>query len=153
MAISYNKVTLVGRVGSEPERKGRDEGFVTFRMATSESWKGRDGERAERVQWHSIVVYNKPTADFAEKYVHKGDMVLVEGAVEYREHESKYYTDIVIRPFSGQLQLQSKDRGGDSGADRSDHGRGAGDSGPGQGPGRRSTPAFESGGFDDDIPF
>ena len=116
MAGSVNKVTLVGRVGADPEVKGRDGGFVTFSLATSESWKDNSGQRQERTQWHKIVVYNTAAVNFAKQYVNKGDLLYIEGTLETRKWTKEdgsdaYITEVVIRPFTGVLtSLQSGSR-------------------------------------------
>lgn len=153
MAISVNKVILVGNLGSDPERKGKDGGFVTFNIATSKSWKDRDsGERREKTEWHKIVVFNKAAADFADKYVKKGDMVYLEGCIETRkwtdnEGIERYSTEIVIHPFEGVLQSMSRSGGGS----RQEESRR-------EEPRREQTRTYGGGGgfsqdLDDDIPF
>jgi len=118
MAISVNRVILVGNLGSDPERKGKDGGFVTFNIATSKSWKDRDtGEKREKTEWHRVVVFNKIAADFAEKYVKKGDMVYLEGSLETRkwidnEGVERYSTEVIVHPFEGVLQSMSRSGGG-----------------------------------------
>lgn len=157
MAISLNKVLLVGRVGGDPDARGRDGNIVRFSLATSESWKDRDtGERQERTQWHNVVVMAPQTAKFVKDYVRKGDLVMVEGSVEYRKWEKDggetvNITEIIVRPFGGSVQSQSQSRdGGDRGGSRSrsdDSGKSSdrrGDSGRGR------TYADE---LDDEIPF
>lgn len=166
--INVNKAIIQGRLGADPERKGQGEGFVVFSVATSESWRDRaSGERKERTQWHKVVVYNEQAAKFAETYLHKGDIVYVEGQIETRDWEDagvkKYITEIVVRPFSGSIQGISKDGGGrrDDAPERSeDRGGFSGGSSRGSAsrpgrdrPGQGNAPAFESGGMDDDIPF
>lgn len=84
-----NRVTLIGRVGKEPEQKTFGEKTLTkFSFATSESSKDKNGEWQERTQWHQVSYWNNIT-------IEKGDMLFIEGKVEYREHEGKYYTDII----------------------------------------------------------
>ena len=84
-----NRVTLIGRVGKEPEQKTFGEKTLTkFSFATSESSKDKNGEWQEKTQWHQVSYWNNIT-------IEKGDMLFIEGKVEYREHEGKYYTDII----------------------------------------------------------
>jgi single-strand DNA-binding protein len=147
---SLNKVMLIGRLGKDPEVKGRDGGFVTFRIATSRKYKDRDGNPQENTQWHSIAVFAKPSVEYAKKYLHKGDLVYVEGELQTREHEGKYYTEVVIQPFNGTVQGLggSKSEGGaprSSGGGSEDYERS----------GHRSD-GYGTGGFGDDgddIPF
>lgn len=113
--ISYNSITLVGHVGGDPESKGTDGNIVSFSVATKRSWKDRSGERQENVQWHKVVIFADQVAKFARDYIRKGDMVLVVGEVEYRKWEKGggeivNITEVIVRPFTGQVQLQSKNR-------------------------------------------
>jgi single-strand DNA-binding protein len=117
MAVSINRVTLGGRLGADPEEKGRDDKFAVFNMATSEKWRDREsGEMKERTQWHRVVVYNKPASKFALQYLKKGDNVLVEGTLEHREYDDggtrKYITEVVVRSFGGFVQSAGKGSGG-----------------------------------------
>lgn len=150
MAGSLNKATLIGRLGKDPEIKGSGENtFAVFSIATDESWKDkRTGEKKTETEWHDITVFNETARKFAEHYLHKGDMVYVEGQIKKRSYEKDgvkmYATSIVIKPFSGVLtSLSSK---GEGGGDRSSDSRE-------ERPPKSSAPAFESGSFDDDIPF
>lgn len=163
MAISVNRVTLVGRLGADPERRGNSNGPVVLRVATSEKWKSSDGERREKTEWHSVTIWKEPTQNFMLEYARKGDMVYVEGQLETQKYEKDgqdhYSTSIVVKPFSGDVQLQSKDTGqrdsDDRGEDRTPQQRSGYSSGrPGANrPGQKNTPAFGSGLDDDDIPF
>ena len=117
-----NKAMLTGRVGADPEKRSlRDgESVVSFRMATSESWKDKQtGERKQVSEWHNIVVYAKHAVSFIDTYVRKGDLVQVEGSIKYREYEKKeggkgFVTEIVVRPGDGdvkKLNYTEKDAG------------------------------------------
>lgn len=124
-----NKVTLLGRVGRDPEiRVLRDGGKVAnFSMATSETWKDRNGERQERTQWHNIVVWNEGLVKVVENYVSKGDLLYVEGQLETRKWQDqsgndRYTTEVVLRAFGGTLKLMPKGTGGGR-EDRRDDGR------------------------------
>lgn len=84
-----NRVTLIGRIGKEPEVKTfGDKTLTKFSFATSESSKDKNGEWQEKTQWHQVSYWNNIK-------VEKGDMLFIEGKIEYREHEGKYYTDII----------------------------------------------------------
>jgi single-strand DNA-binding protein len=115
MAISVNKVMLVGILGADPEIKGRDSQFVTLRVATAEYWKDKQtGERQERTQWHNVAVFNEPNAKFLVAYAKKGDRVFIEGQLETRKWErgpndTVFITEVVVKQFGGSVQLQSKD--------------------------------------------
>ena len=158
MAISVNRVTLVGNVGTDIERKGRDGGFVTFSLATSKSWRDKDsGERKEKTEWHRVVVFNKAAADFADKYVKKGDLVYVEGSVETRkwtdnEGAERYATEIVVHPFEGVLQSMSRSGGGSRQEEPRQEQRREERREPARGGGYSGGGGF-SRDLDDDIPF
>jgi len=84
-----NRVTLIGRIGKEPEQKTFGEKILTkFSFATSESSKDKNGEWQEKTQWHQVSYWNSIKLE-------KGDMLFIEGKIEYKEHEGKYYTDII----------------------------------------------------------
>lgn len=92
MGRSVNKVILVGRVGAQPEDKMVGSTRIAkLRVATS--YKKSSGE--EKTEWHSVTVFNQ-NAEFAIKYINKGDLVSVEGRIEYSESsQGKWFTDIV----------------------------------------------------------
>ena len=100
MAGSLNKVTLIGRLGSDPEMKYTKDNtaFVNMSIATSNKFKGKDGEWNEKTEWHRIVVWGKQ-AENCSNYLHKGSNVCVEGSLETRSWdtesgEKKYMTQV-----------------------------------------------------------
>ena len=113
MAGSVNKVILVGNLGREPEvRHGQDGSkIVTFSVATSESWKDRTtGERKDRTEWHRVVIFNDRLGEVAERYLHKGSKVFLEGQLQTRkwtdnEGIEKYTTEVVLSKFRGELTM------------------------------------------------
>lgn len=94
-----NKVTLIGRVGKDPEITKYDNGIVAkFSLATFKNWKDKKGEKQEQTEWHSIVAFGR-TAEVIRDYVKKGDQLYVEGEIHYDSYENKegnkvYYTEI-----------------------------------------------------------
>jgi len=89
-----NKVQLIGHVGKDPEYTYTSGGtaVATFRLATSESWKDKNGALQENTDWHTIVVWNsqyRNLADIVHKLVHKGSKLYVEGKLKYRTFESR----------------------------------------------------------------
>ena len=164
MAGSVNKVILVGNLGRDPEVRRLNSGsqVVNLRVATSENWRDKTtGERQERTEWHSVVIYNENLAKVAEQYLKKGSKVYIEGQLQTRKWQDqsgadKYTTEVVLQRFRGELTLL--DRAGDNvgGRDEAgDFGRSSALEG-GRGGGR---PAQRSGGgslaeeLDDEIPF
>lgn len=87
---SLNKVMLIGNLGADPEVRYTASGssVANFRIATTEVWNNRDGERQERTEWHRIVVWGK-TAEHCGEYLSKGRSVYVEGKIQTREWEDK----------------------------------------------------------------
>jgi single-strand DNA-binding protein len=85
-----NKVILVGHLGSDPEIRYTSGGTPVgnFRMATTERWMSKNGERAERTEWHRIVVWGK-LAEICAEYLTKGKQVYVEGRLQTRQWQDK----------------------------------------------------------------
>jgi single-strand DNA-binding protein len=111
---SLNEVTLIGNVGKDVEVKVFDNGgkIAKFTMATTESYKRKDGEKVENTAWHNVVIRSEPLVNIAERYVGKGSSVCVKGKVYYREYEKegekRKLTEIVLDPYQGQLILLSR---------------------------------------------
>ena len=122
---TVNKVILIGNLGKDPEIRSFQNGgrVAHMTLATSESWKDKaSGERKERTEWHNISILNENLVGVAEKYLKKGAKVYIEGQLETRKWQDKegrdrYTTEIVLRPYRGELtMLDSKGGGGSSGA-------------------------------------
>jgi single-strand DNA-binding protein len=89
MSGSVNKVILVGNLGRDPEvrRLNSGEPVVNLRLATTETWRDKaSGERKERTEWHSVVIFNENLAKVAEQYLRKGSKVYVEGQLQTRKY-------------------------------------------------------------------
>ncbi|UOO93028.1 single-stranded DNA-binding protein [Vitreoscilla stercoraria] len=88
--MSVNKVILVGRLGKDPEVRymTNGEAVTNFGVATSESWKGRDGQKQERTEWHNVTLYRK-LAEIAGQYLKKGSQVYIEGKIQSRKYMGK----------------------------------------------------------------
>src|SRR3954462_10129664 len=82
-----NKVILVGNLGDDPEARSLNNGgeVVNLRVATSESWKDRDGNRQERTEWHRVVIFNENLGKVAKSYLKKGSKVYLEGQIQTRK--------------------------------------------------------------------
>ena len=115
--MSLNKVMLIGNVGSDPEVRylennpqnpGNNVKVATVRLATTERYRDRNGEQRENTEWHSVVLWRN-NADVAEKYVHKGSQIYVEGKLRTRQWTdqtgNKRYTTEVV---ADTLQLLGK---------------------------------------------
>jgi single-strand DNA-binding protein len=85
-----NKVILIGYVGQNPEIKtlAQDKLMATFSLATSKTWKNKNGEYESKSEWHNIIIYNENVANFVSKYVLKGTKLYLEGEIV-----SNKYTD------------------------------------------------------------
>lgn len=164
MAGSVNKVILVGNLGRDPEtrRLANGDPVVNLRIATSETWRDKQsGERREKTEWHSVVIFNENLAKVAEQYLRKGSKVYIEGQLQTREWQDKdgqkrYSTEIVLQRFRGELTiLDSRDGGGGREIDDTSGGGSFGASAPRGGGGGGARPASGGGrsDFDDDIPF
>jgi single-strand DNA-binding protein len=90
MATGINKVILIGNLGRDPEIQNFENGVkkATFTLATTEAFKGKDGEKATHTEWHNIVMW-RGLADVAERFLKKGNTVYVEGRIRKREYEDK----------------------------------------------------------------
>lgn len=88
--MAYNKVILMGNLGKDPEVRYMENGgkVATFRLATTERYTDRKGEKKELTEWHNIAVWDK-RADFAEKYLRSGMQVLVEGKLRTRTYQDR----------------------------------------------------------------
>jgi single-strand DNA-binding protein len=157
-----NKVILVGNLGDDPEARSLNNGgeVVNLRVATSESWKDRDGNRQERTEWHRVVIFNENLGKVAKSYLRKGSKVYLEGQIQTRKWQDqsgqdRYSTEIVLQRFRGELVLLDS-RGGGGGEDfGGGGGYESGGSGGSSGGGNRQSrpaPAFDSD-LDDDVPF
>ena len=153
MATSINKVILVGNLGRDPEVRHTTAGakIVHLSLATSDSWKDKNGERQEKTEWHRVVIFNTGLADFAERALKKGSKVYIEGALQTRKFTDasgaeKYSTEIVLGAYRGELvvldgRAANGMAGGESASDNSDAGWDS----------TAATGKTET--FDDEIPF
>lgn len=143
---SVNKVILIGNLGRDPEvRYSADGGAITnISLATTDTWKDKNGEKQERTEWHRVAFFGK-LAEIAGEYLKKGSQVYVEGRLQTRkwqdkEGQDRYTTEIV----ADRMQMLGS-RGGGNTFEVVDKGAPA------------SAPAAKSGGnfddLEDDIPF
>lgn len=169
MAGSVNKVILVGNLGADPEVRSFQNGgkVCNLRIATSENWKDRDGNRQERTEWHNVAIFSEGLVNVAENYLRKGSKVYIEGQLQTRKWQDqqgndRYTTEVVLRGFNGTLTMLDGAPGG--GGQRGGGGGGWNDEGPGGGSrsgggdwGGGPSGGRPSGGLaddlDDDIPF
>jgi single-strand DNA-binding protein len=168
---SVNKVILLGNLGRDPETRYTTGGdaVTNLRIATTEQWKDKSGEKQEKTEWHTVVLFGR-TAEIAGEYLKKGRSVYIEGRLQTRKYTDKegverYSTEIV----GDRMQLLGSAR--DSGGSGGDADFGSGGGGGGGGGGQRRSSGGGGGGapgggaqggggarkgaddFDDDIPF
>ena len=111
---SLNEATLIGNVGMNVEVKEFDRGgkIAKFTMATTESYKRKDGEKIEHTSWHNVVIRSEPLVRIAQMFVAKGSSVCIKGKIIYRDYEKngekRKMTEIALDPYQGQLILLGK---------------------------------------------
>lgn len=180
---NVNKVILIGRLGNQPELRytGTNRAVSELRIATTDTWNDQAGNKQERTEWHSVVVWGK-TAENCERYLAKGREVYVEGRLQTRDYQDKdgvkrYKTEIVAdrvqfigggrgdgeRPAGGGGGGGFESSGGPARSGGSEGGAGGGYGGGGGGsggggqrapaPGMDPGPEDFGGPSDDDIPF
>lgn len=101
-----NKVILVGNLGKDPEVRHLDSGraVANFSLATSETYKNKQGERVTNTEWHNVVLWS-PLAEIAEKFLKKGGQVYIEGKLTTRSWDDqdgnkRYTTEVVGRDLT-----------------------------------------------------
>jgi single-strand DNA-binding protein len=166
MAGSVNKVILVGNLGKDPEIRRTQDGrpIANLRIATSESWRDKTtGERREKTEWHSVVVFNEGLCRVVEQYLKKGAKVYIEGSLQTRkwqgqDGQDRYTTEVVLQGFNSVLTMLDA-RGGGAGASAGMHEDDAASFTPsGNGSGTKRSAASAGGksfdkAVDDEIPF
>jgi len=164
---SVNKVILIGNLGRDPETRYTTGGdaVTNLRIATTETWKDKAGEKQEKTEWHTVVLFGRQ-AEIAGEYLKKGRSVYIEGRLQTRKYTDKegvekYSTEIV----GDRMQLLGGREGGGGGGDAEFAGGGSSSrsSGGGGGGGAGGGGSGKSGGdaakkthpddLDDDIPF
>lgn len=128
MSVSVNRVCLLGNVGRDPDIRTSADGkkIVNLSIATSDRWKDKNGERQEKTEWHRVVVFNQGLAHFIESYVKKGSTLYIEGSLQTRKWTDnngieKYSTEVVIKPYGGQVLLIDKRQKEESGFSASEY--------------------------------
>lgn len=153
--MSVNKVILVGNLGKDPELRYTPAGVAVanFSLATTESYKDRDGNRQTRTEWHNIVAWRQ-LAEICGKYLHKGKQVYIEGKLTTRKWQDRdgndRYTTEVVADQMQMLGRAGEDNSGAGGYQRREpqQERPASNNRPQQ-------PQYEEPPFnpDDDLPF
>lgn len=151
---SVNKVTLLGRLGKDPEIRVTQSGdkVASLSLATSESWKDKSGTKQERTEWHRVVIFGK-LAEIVEKYVGKGDQIYLEGKLVTRKWQDKdgadrWSTEVQVTQIGGSMVMLGSSNASD--------GRKPEAPTPTEPAGRplsEKKPLSSDVPFDDDIPF
>jgi len=167
MAGGVNKVILVGHLGADPDMRytPSGQGVCELRLATSESWNDKNGQRQERTEWHRIVVWGK-RAEVCSKYLAKGRQVFVEGRIQTRNYDDKdgnkrYITEIIANDVQFLGGGARDGAAGAAGGVRGGRSSGGSEDGPPPMPdgdfggygGGGNGGGGGGGGPDDDIPF
>lgn len=116
--MSVNKVILLGFAGQDPELRATQDGreIASFSLATSESWKDKNGEKKDKTEWHRIVVFSQGLVGIVKNYVKKGSKLYIEGQLQTRKWTDnngveKYTTEIVLQGFNATIQLLDGKKG------------------------------------------
>ena len=108
-----NKVILVGNLGDEPVIRytGDGKAIANLRVATSESWMDKEGNKQERTEWHKVSVFDK-LAEICKTYLHKGSKVFLEGKLQTRSWDKdgvqQYTTEVVLSGWNSTLMMLDK---------------------------------------------
>jgi single-strand DNA-binding protein len=147
-----NKAILIGNLGADPEMRATQNGtqVATFNIATTERWRGQDGQMQENTEWHRIVAWSK-LADICGQYLQKGSRVYIEGRIQTRKWTDqngvdRYTTEIIAREMK---MLSSRGEGGMGGGSQGGYGGGGyqDNSFP------ESSSGFSGSGTGEDVPF
>ena len=145
---SLNKVQLIGNLGADPEVRHTGDGraIANLNIATTESWKDKQGEKQEKTEWHRVVIFG-PLAEVAEKWLKKGASVYLEGKLQTRKWQDesgndRYSTEVVVDQRGILQMLGGKDAPAEDNYAKAKEG---------------TTPkpaqVTEDEPFDDDVPF
>lgn len=152
---SLNKAILIGNLGKDPEMRYMPNGdaVVNFSIATTESYKDRDGNKQDKTEWHNIVIYGK-LAEIANQYLKKGRSVYIEGRIQTRKWQDKNgqdrYTTEIIASGMQMLGGRGESAGGDYSMDDAAPAPRASAAPQAR---RAPAPAKPVDEFEDDIPF
>lgn len=155
---SVNKVILVGNLGADPEMRylPSGEAVANLRVATTDQWKDKDGNKQEATEWHRVSFFGRQ-AEVCGQYLKKGSQIYVEGSIRTRKWQDKEGQDRYTTEVRGDRMQMLGGRQGMGDAPPRDSGGSSGSSGS-SGGGSRPAPAAQPAGgsfndFEDDIPF
>ncbi len=148
MALSLNKVTLIGNVGKDPDIRTTGDGkeIANLSLATSDSWNDKvTGEKKEKTEWHRVVIFNEGLVKVIKSLVKKGSRLYIEGSLQTRKWQDatgidKYSTEIILQNYGANLIILDSRGNGDVPAYSSS-------------PSRPTDSPLEHNELDDEIPF
>lgn len=141
-----NKVILIGNLGADPELRQTQAGPVcNMRVATTERWTTQDGQKQERTEWHSVVVWGR-LAENCQRYLAKGRPVYVEGSLQSRTYADQDGKERRVWDVRAQVVQFLGGPGGDQGESGGDAGGGGWGNPGGGGAGQSSTRSGGQGG-------
>lgn len=150
---SVNKVILIGNLGKDPETRymSNGEAVTNITLATTDTWKDKNGEKQEKTEWHRVTFYRK-LAEIAGEYLKKGRSVYVEGRLETRKWTDKngverYTTDII----ASDMKMLGNRSGSGSFESPPEHEEGNSNSASSRSSSTKAPTGFDD--MDDDIPF
>ena len=149
MAGSVNKVILIGNLGKDPEIRRTQDGrpIANLRVATTETWRDKaSGEKREKTEWHSVVIFNEGLCRVAEQYLKKGAKVYIEGQLQTRkwqgqDGQDRYSTEVVLQNFNSTLTMLDGRSGAGAGGMQEDSQAGYSGNGNGDGGKRAAKPS------------
>lgn len=146
-----NQCQFIGHLGADPEVRAFSNGgkVCNFRIACTEKWKDKQGEKKERTEWVSVAIFNEGLAGVAERYLNKGSKVYISGKMQTRKWQDqsgadRYSTEVVLQGFDAKLVMLDGPRSSGGNSDDADRYAGGNE-------GASSNPPSRD--IDDEIPF
>lgn len=109
---SLNQCSFIGNLGADPEIRSFQSGgkVANLRLAVTEKWKDKSGERKEKTEWVSVAIFNEGLVGVAERFLRKGSKVFIQGSLSTRKWQDQsgndhYSTEVVLRGFNGSLVM------------------------------------------------
>lgn len=156
--MNLNKVMLIGRLGKDPEIRYTNSGsaVANFSMATTDTWKDKQGQKQERTEWHNIVAWGR-LADFSQNYLKKGKLIYVEGRLQTRDwtdnqNVKHWKTECVANTINFMEKLDSQGQA-PAGSPAPYDDPGPQDPGPPADMGGQGSQGEQGAYVEDDIPF
>ncbi len=147
---SVNKVILVGNLGADPEMRylPSGEAVANLRLATTDTWKDKDGGKQEATEWHRVSFFGRQ-AEVCGQYLKKGSQIYVEGSIRTRKWQDKEGQERYTTEIRGDRMQMLGGRQGMGDAPP----RESGDSRPAPAKAQQPAPSSNFNDFEDDIPF